>query len=285
VKQTPILVLLLPVLAVLAVYFWAFALFVTTSFLHQVPGTAMTAGPANWHNYTTILSSDLAQWTFFNTLVLSCEVTILATGLGYPLAYLMARSADARTRNLILFVLIVSFLSGGITRAYAWMIILGNNGPINRTLRSLGLDAIRLINNGPGVVISLVHFVIPFFVLTLTAAIKNVPTALEEAARNLGGSRWRAFLAVTFPLSFPGLLSAILLTLTVTLSSFLFPLLLGGGRVQMVANLIYDKMLSSFDMPAASAMSMLFLLFSLIPLCGFAMIRLGLSRRLGGGRR
>ena len=129
------------------------------------------------------------------------------------------------------------------------------------------------------------HFVIPFFVLTLTGAIKNVPAALEEAARNLGSSRWRAFTAVTLPLTVPGLLSATLLTLTVTLSSFLFPLLLGGGHVQMVANLIYDKMLSSFDMPAAAAMSMLFLLLSLIPLCGFALIRRSLSPRLGGGRR
>jgi putative spermidine/putrescine transport system permease protein len=284
-RQTPTLVLLLPVLAVLAVYFSAFFLFGAASVLHQVPGTAMTAGPASLDNYAAVLQSNLVQWTFFNTLVLSCAVTILAAILGYPLAYLMARAPSARTRNLILFVLVVSFLSGGITRAYAWMIILGNNGPINRSLRGLGMGAVRLINNDAGVIISLVHFVIPFFVLTLTGAIKNVPMALEEAARNLGGSRWRAFMTVTAPMSFPGFLSAVLLTLTVTLSSFLFPLLLGGGRVQMVANLIYDKMLSSFDMPAASAMSMLFLLFSLIPLFAFAVIRLRLSRRLGGHRR
>ena len=284
-RQTPLLLLLLPVLVVLAVYFAAFLQFGAASVLHQVPGTAMTGGPASWRNYQAVLQSELARTTFFDTLVLSCAVTALAAALGYPLAYLMARTASSRTRNLILFVLIVSFLSGGITRAYAWMIILGNNGPINRTLRDLGLGTVRLINNDAGVVISLVHFVIPFFVLTLTGAIKNVPMALEEAARNLGGSRWAAFITVTAPLSFPGLLSALLLTLTVTLSSFLFPLLLGGGRVQMVANLIYDKMLSSFDMPAASAMSMLFLLLSLIPLAGFGMIRLGLSRRLGGGRR
>ena len=215
--------------------------------------------------------------------LLSGEVTILAAAIGYPLAYLLARSPRRMTRQLILSMLTVTFFSGGITRAYAWLILLGNNGPVNRGLKNLGLAPLQLLNHEPGVVISLVHFVLPFFVFTLFGAINAVSPALEEAARNLGGGRWQAFALVTFPLSLPGLVGASLLTFTVTLSSFLFPLLLGGGRVQMVASLIYDKMQNSFDMPAAAAMSFLFLLLSLLPLLAVALVRAAAGRRAARG--
>jgi putative spermidine/putrescine transport system permease protein len=245
----------------------------------------MMAGPASWGNYRAVFFSPLAQRVFIDTLRMSLEITLIAGLLGYPMAYLLARSPSRRVHSTILFVLTVTFFAGGITRAYAWMIILGNNGPINRALRDWGFASAKLINNETGVVISLVHFVIPFFVLTLFATIRNIPASLEEAARNLGGRRWQAFWRVTLPLSLPGLISALLLTFTITLSSFLFPLLLGGGRVQMVASLIYDKMQNSFDMPASAAMSLLFLLLSLIPLSAISLVRSTLGRRFGGSRR
>ena len=280
-KPAPLGLLLLPACLVLAVFFGAFGWFLVNSFLHQIPGTAMVAGPPSLANYAAVLQSPLSQRVFIGTLVLSLKVTVLAAVIGYPLAYLLARSPSRLTRLTILSVLTVTFFSGGITRAYAWLILLGNNGPINRLLREFGLAPLRLLNYEPGVLISLVHFVMPFFVFTLFGAITAVPPALEEAARNLGGRRWQAFTAVTFPLSLPGLVSATLLTFTITLSSFLFPLLLGGGRVQMVASLIYDKMQNSFDMPAAAAMSVLFLILSLLPLGAIALVRTMAGPRLG----
>ena len=281
-RPAPLGLMLAPACLVLLVFFGAFGRFIADSFLHQVPGTAMMAGPSSLANYAAVLQSPLAQRVFVGTLRLSLEITVLTALAGYPLAYLLARSPSRRTRHLILSVLTVTFFAGGITRAYAWLILLGNNGPINRGLRNLGLQALPLLNYEPGVVISLVHFVLPFFVLTLFGAINAVPPALEEAARNLGSGRWQAFARITFPLSFPGLVSAMLLSFTITLSSFLFPLLLGGGRVQMVANLIYDKMQSSFDMPAAAAMSVLFLVLSLLPLLAIGLIRGALTSREGG---
>lgn len=283
-KPTFIGWLVAPAGLVLLVFFGAFAGFLTESFLHQIPGTAMSAGPPSLSNYRDILTSSLARRVFLDTLRLSFEVTLIAAILGYPVAYLLARSASRLTRGVVMIVLTVTFFAGGITRAYAWLILLGNNGPINRSLQALGLAPMRLLNYEPGVVISLVHFVLPFFVLTLFGSIRGVPVALEEAGRNLGGSRLRTFLAVTAPLSLPGLVGAILLTFTITLSSFLFPLLLGGGRVHMVASLIFDKMQSSFDMPSAAAMSLLFLVLSLVPLTAISLLRVGFGRRPGAVR-
>ncbi|MEI4473865.1 ABC transporter permease [Frigidibacter sp. MR17.24] len=284
-RQTPVLWLIWPLVAVMAVFFLALLRFADVSLLHQIPGTAMFEGPRHLGNYADTFASPLARQALLDTLVLSLEITALTILAGYPLAYLMARSPSDVLRNAIFFTLIVTFLSGGITRAYAWMLVLGTTGPVNGLIQAMGFERVRLINNQFGVVISIVHFILPFFVLTLLGAIKNIPATLEEAARSHGASRWEAFRTVTLPLSVPGLVSASLLAFTLAISSFLFPLLLGGGRVQMFANLIYDRIQSSFDMPTAAAMAMIFLIFALIPIALLNLIRGRLSRRFGGTRR
>jgi putative spermidine/putrescine transport system permease protein len=186
--------------------------------------------------------------------------------LGYPLAYVLARSPSRSLRRIVLFGLVMTFLSGGVTRAYAWLIILGNRGLINQALLGLGLTPVKLVYNETGVVIGVVHFLLPFFVLTLLAALKNIPVSLEEAARNLGASRGRVFLHVVLPLSVPGLVSAASLSFAGALSAFLFPELLGGGRVHMASNVIYETILTDFNLPRVAAMAGLFLILALAAL-------------------
>jgi putative spermidine/putrescine transport system permease protein len=148
-------------------------------------------------------------------------------------------------------------------------------------MQALGLtgEPLRLVYNRLGVFLSLVHFLLPFMVLTLVGPLRNVPRVLELAARDLGANGWRTFCAVTFPLSLPGVINAVALTYVVALSSFLFPLLLGGGRVRFMANLIYDQIFTAYDLPFAAAIAVIFLAVSL-----FAIIALGwLSRRVSHG--
>jgi len=269
------LILLLPVLAALGVFATAFAMFVVVSFSTAVPGTVLTAGPATLANYSSVLHSPLAQDAAWDTLRLAGLMTLLTTLLGYPLAYVLARSPSRGLRRAVLFGLVVTFLSGGVTRAYAWLIILGNRGLINQALMALGLPTFRLAYNETGVVIGVVHFLLPFFVLTLLAALKNIPLSLEEAARNLGASRWNVFLHVVLPLSVPGLVSAASLSFAGALSAFLFPELLGGGRVHMASNVIYETILTDFNLPRVAAMAGLFLVLALtaLGLLGFVLRR------------
>lgn len=256
--------LALPAVLVLGLFFTAFGTFVALSLLHSVPGTASMAGPPSLDNYRDVIGLKLNRDVTLDTLWLALQLTGICILVGYPLAYLMARTPSRTVRNLILFALIVTFLSGGVTRAYSWLIILGNTGLVNALLKKLGFAMVPLVHNRTGVIISLTHFLLPFFVLTLFGGLKTVPATLEEAARNLGASRLRSFLAVTLPLSVPGLIAASTLTFAVALSSFLFPALLGGGRNPMAANLIYMKILDAFDIPAAAAMAVLFLLIALV---------------------
>jgi putative spermidine/putrescine transport system permease protein len=259
------------------------ASFAGISLLTAEPGGAVFHGPATLVNYRKLLASDGAWRAVLTTLRLSATITVLCVLAGYPLARVLARSTSARLRRTILFCLVATFLSGGVTRAYAWVLILGNRGLMNQGLRALGLAPLPLINNEIAVVISVLNFVLPFFVLTLFGALRTIPEALEYAARNLGASRMRSFIHVTLPLSLPGLAAATSLCFALSLGAFLFPQILGGGRVQVLATAIYDRIQASYDIPAAAALAFLFFVLMLLLLAVGGLLRRILHERFAGG--
>lgn len=254
-----VFLLSLPSLTVLALFVGVLASFAGISFLVLDPGGAVFHGPPTLANYTKLLASEGAWRAVLKTLQLSTEISVLCVLSGYPLALLLARSRSSALRRIILFCLVATFLSGGVTRAYAWLIILGNKGLINQAAQAIGLPRLSLINNEFAVVVSVLNFVLPFFVLTLFGALRTIPEMLEHAARNLGASRARCFLSVTLPLSLPGLTAATSLCFALSLGAFLFPQMLGGGRVQVLATAIYERIQASYDIPSAAALAMLFL--------------------------
>jgi putative spermidine/putrescine transport system permease protein len=269
----------LPALLVLSLFGVVLVSFASVSLLTVDPGSAVFHGPATLRNYSKLLASTGAWRAVFTTLRLSAEITALCALLGYPLARLLARSHSDLLRRMILFCLVATFLSGGVTRAYAWLIILGNQGLVNRALLAIGLPRMALINNEVAVVISVLNFVLPFFVLTLFGALRTIPESLEHAARNLGASRLRCFFAITLPLSLPGLAAATSLCFALSLGAFLFPQMLGGGRVQVLATAIYDRIQASYDIPAAAALAVLFFALVLIVLAIVQLLRRLTSRR------
>jgi putative spermidine/putrescine transport system permease protein len=278
-RQRHILWLALPSLGIVALFCVVLLSFASVSLMRVDPGGAVMHGPLSMANYERALGSTAVRQTVLNTIELASLITLLSVLLGYPLAYVLARSPSSSVRRAILLCLVATFLSGGVTRAYAWTIVLGNRGLINLGLQALHLPRLALINNETGVVISVLNFILPFFVLTLFGSIRTIPSSLEQAARNLGATRGGVFRHVTLPLSLPGLAAASSLAFALSLGAFLFPQLLGGGRVQVMATLIYERILSSYDIPSAASLSVLFLLLVLIVLGGLA-----LARRLIGAR-
>ncbi|MFI5011811.1 MAG: ABC transporter permease [Hyphomicrobiales bacterium] len=280
-RRRHLLWLALPSLCVVALFLIVFVSFASVSLMKVDPGGAVMHGPLSLANYDRALGSTSVRQTVLNTIRLASLITLLSVLLGYPLAYVLARSPSSTVRRAILLCLVATFLSGGVTRAYAWTIILGNRGLINLGLQALGLPRLALLNNETGVVISVLNFTLPFFVLTLFGAIRTIPSNLEQAARNLGASRGRVFRHVTLPLSLPGLTAAASLAFALSLGAFLFPQLLGGGRVQVMATLIYERILSSYDIPSAAALSVLFLLLVLVVLGGLALTQRFIGTRFG----
>lgn len=279
-----VFLLSLPALILVGLFAVVMVSFAQVSLLGMQPGSAVFSGPPSLANYERLLSSSGAWRAVGTTLRLSALITVLCVVMGYPLARVLARSQSAHVRRFLLFCLVATFLSGGVTRAYAWLIILGNRGIINRGLEAIGLPTLRLLNNEFAVVVSVLNFVLPFFVMTLFGALKTIPPTLEDAARNLGATRAGTFLHVTLPLSLPGLAVSTSLCFAMSLGAFLFPQMLGGGRVQVLATAIYERIQASYNIPEAAALAFLFFILVLIILGITGLVSRLASRRFAGER-
>jgi putative spermidine/putrescine transport system permease protein len=166
---------------------------------------------------------------------------------------------------LLLIAVLTPLLTGVVVRTYAWMTLLSDRGVINALLADLGLTRapVKLMYNELGIVVALVHIYVPFMVLTLTGVIARIDGRLEEAARNLGAGRLRAFVEVTLPLSLPGILAGSLLVFALSISAYVTPILMGGFQVMTLPILIYQQVSASFNLGFAAALGLVLLAVSL----------------------
>jgi putative spermidine/putrescine transport system permease protein len=187
---------------------------------------------------------------------LAVPVTLATLLAAYPLALFIHR-ASARWRSLLVVACVSPLLVSAVVRTYGWMVILGDNGLIAAIVRTFGVKPPRMVFNTTGVAIALVEILMPTMILCLLAGFGRLNAALEEAASSLGAPPWRVFLRVVLPLSLPGVLLGCLLAFVLTVSSFITPKLLGGGRVILLATEIYDQAIVTLNWPVAAALSVL----------------------------
>jgi putative spermidine/putrescine transport system permease protein len=212
------------------------------------------------------------------TMRLGLVVTLWCLVLGYPLAYGLSRLRGF-PRALLYFVVLLPLLTSAVVRTFGWMILLSNNGFLNRTLMDLGIldDPIRFMYSMNGIVIALAQVLLPFMVLALDAALLNIDPRIVEAARNLGAGTVRVFLQVTLPLSLPGVLSGSVLVFTLAVSAFVTPSLIGGPRVPVMATLIYQQGMSLLNWPFGGAIA--FAMLATVVLLFLIAMRLGRQER------
>jgi putative spermidine/putrescine transport system permease protein len=199
------------------------------------------------------------------TLRVGLWTTLAALAVGYPLAWQLARMRSKTLRTLLLMAVLSPLLVGVVVRTYAWMTLLSDQGVVNTVLRSLHLTGrpLRLMYNELGIVVALVHIYTPFMVLTLTGVIGKIDPRWEEAARNLGASRLRAFREVTLPLSLPGIVAGSLLVFALSISAYVTPILMGGFSIITLPILIYQQVSGVFNFGFAGVLGLILLLVSL----------------------
>jgi putative spermidine/putrescine transport system permease protein len=249
--------LLAPLALVLAGFFLLpVVMMLPTSFREYAPGSGLTPGVWTLENYTRIVTDDYYREVIWRTLGLGLFVTLACLLLGYPLAYLIARGPERWRLPLILLVVFPMMLNL-VVRSFGWIALLANRGLVNNLLIELGLIAtpLKLMFNLTGLMIGLTHIYLPFMVLMLVAAIRNVPRDVEAAAATLGSSRAHVFAAVTLPLSAPGILAGSILVFVLTISALVTPRMLGGPTYKVMATLIYDEFMQLLDWPSGSALS------------------------------
>jgi len=220
-------------------------------------------------NYVQFLSDPFYRDVLWRTLALGAWTTAGCLILGFPLALLLSRLRGMR-RSVLYFVLLLPLLTSAVVRTFGWMILLGNNGFINKSLIGLGIvdEPIRMMYTMTGIVIALVEVLLPFMVLALDAALLNIDPHLYEAAQNLGARRARVFAKVTLPLALPGIVSGSVLVFTLAVSAFVTPSLIGGPRIKLMSTLIYQQSMGLLNWPFGGAIAfvMLFTIFALFVL-------------------
>lgn len=233
------------------------------SFYESGPGGAMI--PAfTLRQYRRFLGDPFYLYVLWRTVLLGLWVTAWCIVLGYPLGYVLARTRSRLLRSLLVTLLLVPLMTSVVVRSYGWMILLANNGLVNKTLLALGVtDApVQLLFNTTGVVIALVAILLPYMVLTLVPVIQNIAPALEEASQSLGASPWRMFRDVVIPLSLPGVAAGSILVFVLTIAAYATPRLVGGSRLLVMPIFVYDQTMALLNWPFASATS--FVLLALV---------------------
>ena len=220
------------------------------------------------------------------TTVRICIVTTLfSVGLGYSIAYAMVH-CDQRQKNYMLTLLLVSFWISILVRTFSWLMLLGRKGLVNGTLENIGLIAepIAFMRNELGVLIGMIHYMIPYAVLPLLVSMQSIDTRIMDASRNLGASGSQSFLRIYLPLTLPGLVASTLLVFILSLGFYVTPAVLGGGKVLMVAEYISVQLLVTLKWGTAAMLAAL-MLFGVLAMLWLMSKFMKLSTVFGGTTR
>lgn len=195
---------------------------------------------------------------FWRSFVVAIITTVICLLMGYPMAYWMA-SQPPRRRNTYLLLMMIPFWTNFVVRTYAWRIILAREGIINQVLVALNVVTIDntpiLLYNDRAVIIGLIYVWVVAMVLSCYASLTGLDQSLLEAAQDLYANPIHAFLRVTLPLTLPGIVSGSILVFVPSFGAFVTPDMLGGGKADMIGNLIQQQFGEASDWPFGSAIS------------------------------
>lgn len=200
------------------------------------------------------------------TLVNATIVTVVCAAAAFPLSWVITRTERRWLKVLVFMVVISPMLTSVVVRSYGWRILLSAEGPINQVLQGVGLtdEPLSLLTSRAGTVISIIHVLLPFFVLMLNSSLKALDQSVLRAAQSLGAGAARRFFEVILPLAVPGVIGGAIVVFSLSMGIYVTPLLIGGVNQPIGGLRVYTQVMSSFDYPTAAAMSFVLLLISLV---------------------
>ncbi len=228
-------------------------------------------------NYATLVGDDFYLDAAVQSLLVASVSSVLCLLIGYPMALAIARAPE-RWRSFLLLLVMLPFWTGFLLRIVAWIGLLGDDGWINAVLLAVGIigTPLHMLYTRFAMYVGIVYCYLPFMVLPLYARLSKLDPALEEAAADLGASPARVFLAVTLPLSLPGIAAGLALVFMPAVGEYVIPELLGGPAAQTVGRALWNEFFANHDWPMAAALANALLIGLLLPL---ALLRAG-QRRL-----
>ncbi len=206
-------------------------------------------------NYSRVVADPIYLTVLLRTLWIALLVSLFSLALAFPVAWLMANSKGPKAAFIGACILL-PFWSSVLVRTAAWAVLLQRHGLINDSLQMIGLTSgpIRLLYTQGAVVVAMVHVLMPFMVLPIYGALRNIPADYAKAAAICGAGPLRTFKEVFLPLTMPGIIGGFILVFLTSLGYFITPALLGSPQEMMIATLISQQIREYLDWPFAAAL-------------------------------
>jgi putative spermidine/putrescine transport system permease protein len=236
------------------------------------PNDLLPHNSAGLYNYEYLITQRYYAGVLVRTIRLAVLGTLITLPLGYAAALALPRFS-ARVGSAAIMAVTFPTLTGPLVVILGWMALLPGHGPLFGPLVRWGLiDPPQIMGSEAAILVSLVHFLLPFAILTLYASIKQIPHELYEAAESLGAGSLHKFYDVTLPLSLPGVLSCTIILFSLGASSYISPHYLGGAADLTLTTLIGEFILATYNAPLAGAAAILLLLVMVICMAGVILL-------------
>jgi putative spermidine/putrescine transport system permease protein len=205
-----------------------------------------------WDNLKTLTTTDVYRTIAIRSISVAALVTIVDAVIALPMAFYMAKVASPVAQKLLVVAVLTPLWASYLVKAYAWRVMLGNEGVINWAFGPIGL-------RGPGygltaTILTLAYLWLPFMILPVYAGLERLPNSLLEASSDLGASAGRTFRSVVMPIIFPSLVAGSIFTFSLSLGDYITVKIV-GGKTQLLANVIYDNIGTANNLPFAAAVA------------------------------
>ena len=228
--------------------------------------------PINFDNFSRATDPIFVQ-VILNSLLIASATAILSLLIGFPTALFISR-LSRKWQIILIVAIILPYWTNFLVRTYAWLVLLNNEGIINKFLKNIGLidKPIEMLYTPGAVIVGMTYLYLPLMILPIYAALEKVDKNLTEAAYDLGSSVWKSLRTISIPLAMPGILIGLIFVFVPSLGNFVVPELLGGGKTVMIGNLVRDQFLKARDWPfgATFALILTLILIVLISLQSYA---------------
>jgi len=235
-------------------------LFAAIPVLSMLFMSVLTAGrfggvttPINFDNFSRATDPIFVQ-VIINSLLIASATAILSLLIGFPTALFISR-LSRKWQVIMIVAIILPYWTNFLVRTYAWLVLLNNEGIINKFLRNIGLidKPIEMLYTPAAVIVGMTYLYLPLMILPIYAALEKVDKNLTEAAFDLGSSAWR-----------PGILIGFIFVFVPSLGNFVVPELLGGGKTVMIGNLVRDQFLKARDWPFGATFALVLTLILIV---------------------
>ena len=216
-------------------------------------------------NYAKFFEDFFYPSILLSTLRVALETVILCLIFGYIPAYFFYKTTS-RFKPFLMLIVMLPFWISFIIRTLSWINILGDSGLINHLLLKFHVisSPLAMLYNEGAVIMGLLQYLLPFMILNIYVSLDGIDKSLTEAAKSLGCTECQAFKEVTLPLSMPGVSAGCLLVFVLTCGTYLPPMILGGPGNEMIANLIFKRVIGTLDWPFGSAISVILMVLLMV---------------------